>query len=469
MTRPALASLQPDVTLQRDDAGKPVALVDTLLGRTVTLGPAAALIAERLDGTRALADVCEAVAAEHGSRADVEAAARSLMCLNMVSGCGDAIREQIASAAGRLEYVTLQGARFECQGSGACCQNYQFGPLSDDDVTLLQELARSGRFPRQADEPLMVEKRTADGSMARYLPTVDDHCVHLGADQRCGLHAVFGPTGKPGFCRLYPLEVLKTVEGMKFYDRGTCGALEVSGASGRTLLAQAVGYETVFPRQQALYHPIVFLEGRPLDYGYFLRLSHLLQRVVDQPGVTPLARIRAAARVMREWSEVLGNMPVTPEALDGVLREVENTGVQQWYDHNLAGGHEAFTRLMEEVLEMVRGPLANGTSRRLVAELLPRLEMLCGQPRLPVASVTTDVMLRRSLKQHLFGRQALLEDRPTAALLRLAVVHLVTLMDPEQPSRAHMLGMRVLESCGDVFLRHDGEGLGILQALPEAG
>src|SRR5262249_44707923 len=149
----------------------------------------------------------------------------------------------------RLPTSLLEGARFECQGSGECCQNYAFGPLEDDDIARLEALDLKDFAP-----PYVEEKNGA-----RYLRSVDNHCVFLAPDMRCGLHARFGADAKPRICRLYPLATLATIEGLRLYDSGSCATFAISARTGLPLLDDLERVRRLLPSHAQLYHPIVNL------------------------------------------------------------------------------------------------------------------------------------------------------------------------------------------------------------------
>src|SRR5262249_52636181 len=121
-----------------------------------------------------------------------------------VEGAGDATAaraDRLARGEEALRLVILDGARFQCQGSGACCRSYVFGPLYDDDIARLEGLD----FP-DLERPFVV---AANGGPR--LRSVGDRCIFLDADERCRIHLRYGAEAKPRICRLYPLEAHATV------------------------------------------------------------------------------------------------------------------------------------------------------------------------------------------------------------------------------------------------------------------
>src|SRR5262249_50100501 len=161
---------------------------------------------------------------EHGPRARVERMLRRFFLLELVAGAStEAVARMAAVRRGEaaLAHAVLAGARFECQGSGACCQGHRLGPLARP---------RPARPGERGPADAVVE--IPDG---RFLRQVDGRCRFLLPDARCDLHARFGADAKPGMCRLYPIEQVATLDGIKLYDKGSCRTLAVSARAGLPL------------------------------------------------------------------------------------------------------------------------------------------------------------------------------------------------------------------------------------------
>ncbi len=110
-------------------------LHDPLFDRRIDLGPATAAMVSLLDG-RPLEEVAAALTGEHGPRARVDSMLRRFMLLGLIEGASPRTLARLRSVRGgeALPHVVLEGSRFACQGSGACCRDHRLGPLSDDDV-----------------------------------------------------------------------------------------------------------------------------------------------------------------------------------------------------------------------------------------------------------------------------------------------------------------------------------------------
>lgn len=463
------ARLQHDVTVHTLQGGRTQQLHDALMGRTLDLSPPAAAVVHALDGTHPLNRVPAVAAEAHAQPEDMcVRALRTLVRLTVVKGSGDAIRTQVAEAqrlGGAAPVVSVPGARFACQGSGVCCQTQRLGPLSNDDVSLLDSLSVRAGYP---GGPAWEERPGADGRPARYLRSVQSRCVFLDGAARCRLHAAFGPEGKPGFCRTFPLELLRTVDGVRVLDRGLCASLETSGGAGSTLLSQAptllaARAESVEP----LYHPMLFLHDAPLDFGHLRRFCDaLLNHLHTLTQLGPLARVAWVARALARWENALltfvpGVDAVEPLTDAALQDDIDVTDAD-------AGAWDALLADLEAHIGILA---ADGFEfHTLARELLLTLSSLRDQEPFPVVAPAQNAALMRTLQSHLFGRDVLLLDRPWPALLRLAAVHAAALHHArlngtEAFGRGHMLASRLFSILDELFLRHEDRAPAALAAL----
>ena len=140
--------LREHVGVEQTDEGGTL-LADHVLIRRVELSPKGVALLARLDG-RAFADAVLST--------DDQTIFRRFLLLNLVDGAGDGIVNRVRGVRRGeqdLGISLLEGARFECQGSGECCQNYVFGPLEDADIARLDKLDLRAAFPHV--EPPYVE------------------------------------------------------------------------------------------------------------------------------------------------------------------------------------------------------------------------------------------------------------------------------------------------------------------------
>jgi len=125
----------------------------------------------------------------------------------------------------------VAGARWSCHGCGFCCRFHQLGPIELTIVRDLEAAEPASWWPPAADGWY----RTVMGARGpEYeLAKVDGHCVFLTEDQRCAVHARLGAAAKPGFCRLFPYQIVQDARGLAVVVRDSCGGLHASCADGR--------------------------------------------------------------------------------------------------------------------------------------------------------------------------------------------------------------------------------------------
>lgn len=501
--RPALRD---GVRIEKTEAGH--LIIDALLDRRVEVAEDNGAAAHLLDGTRALDDYLR----EGGDSAGP--LLRRLLLLNMIDGAGKDIIDRytrIARGDEPLPYSILEEARFECQGSGECCQNYVFGPLEDEDVERLDKLDLAAAFPHLGGP--YVETLEHDGTTVRNLATVADRCIFLQDDHRCGLHARFGAGAKPRLCRQYPTEAFATISGIKVYDKGTCATFARSARAGLPLLEELPRVRDVLPKRYNLYHPMVLLgDGIPLDYGHYLRFVDVAVALVKRRRGTAAETVRALCRGLVRMAGALAACPLGPGEPDATVAACL-ADPDAWYDGEPAadspavrGGAFRTAELADALLAAIGGTLGNAAaagrgymSHRLLREVAQPLHLLTheamrtsGAPGSmeyydAVAAVAVDdpeidVVLRISLRQKLFGMRSLVECRAFPALLRLGMILNLTVWtarlraaasgraaaSADDLSYGHMLASRLCEltSVEDQLVRYEVNAPVVLEALP---
>jgi Fe-S-cluster containining protein len=481
------------IYVEKGADGSGGALYDPVVNRRVNLGAISRRIVARLDGTRTAREVIDEVAADAAQeRAVVEHTLRTLLLMNLVEGAGRSILRRIELVRLRkvaLEPVFLAGSRFACQGSGECCQNYQFGPLSDEDAARIEALDIAAAYPDLADATYFDVKEWTAERRLLYLATAPsptgDRCVFLRGDRRCGLHAAFGAEAKPGFCRVYPIQQLATVEGLKLYDGGECASFSTSSCSGPLLEEDYPRLRALMPEGPDLDHPIVFLDDQtPCDYGYFLALQRSLVALADG-GASAGEALVGMGRLARGFVAAARACPVEHGEPEDTVDRFLAGDVRRHLPASLAPDGEAARAGLAAIARVARALLAatapgvsegNRLSRDFAAVLhfiatlaseragggapagAPLLEQYARAAALPPCGAGFDAPLRTALRQVAFGRKMLVEDRLEAGLLRLAFVHLATVLGarlraaidgaPEPAlahlDAAHMLAERVL-------------------------
>ena len=110
----------------------------------------------------------------------------------------------------------LPEAHFACQGTGMCCQGYQFGPIADDVAAriLAHPFQENAAKLAAAGGPFTTAE--IHGEPVRVLSRIDGRCVFLGDDGLCVVHKELGADAKPALCRLYPLNVAVAPDGVAY-------------------------------------------------------------------------------------------------------------------------------------------------------------------------------------------------------------------------------------------------------------
>ncbi len=506
--------LRPHVRIEAEPEGGLV-LRDSLVGFRIQLSPLALRVSERLDGQHDLEQLA------HGEPPlppkAVEAVVRRYLLLNLLEGAGDGTVARLQRfIAGELElpFSVLREGRFGCQASGDCCHSYRFGPLMDTDVARIEALDVRSALPQVGELPLFHELVSESGQRQKYLNTIGEHCLFLLEDERCGLHAAFGPESKPYVCRRYPYVAWTTIDGIKIYDRGECSCFSSSARSGTPVVEDLERVIPLLPPIRELNHPSVLLdEGLVLDFGHFLKLQKAaIDLLAEHPGPAE-ASLRTLAGLVQGFSHALAACPLQPGEPDATVARVLT-------DPRLRitppAASEEQTRRGAAALAQLCGALSERLAHNLVrdpqnprevvrlrrlGQLLPLVHGVqawaccCQDPEafglsdyyrelssLETAQEVYEV-LRISFRQSMFGSNALVELSARAGLLRLALAWLVTLfggrlqaraenlqvVSPRHLDHGHVLAQRLLHHplIEEIILAHQEHTWDVFAALPQ--
>ncbi|MGE0710335.1 MAG: YkgJ family cysteine cluster protein [Planctomycetota bacterium] len=435
--------LREEVSLERAEDGRVVAIVDPLLARRLPAGPLTASLAARL--AEGGATVAELVADAAGRPCrEREGALRVLLLLNLIEGAGDEVRAAVRAAQAEEAPAprTLPQARFGCLASGQCCQVYRPGPLTEADLARLAAAGPALRvaFPELPPEPWTEERPGDDGAVWTYLRRVEGRCVFLRPERRCGVHAVAGREQKPEACRLFPFDAVRTIAGLAVYDVSQCSAFAEAALAGPAHVDAAP--EVAALLRPALHHPLVALGPAPADYGH---VAPLVARCLELARERELGeRLRACAAAAREHAAALAACPLVPgepqaTAAACAARPVEPLPVAAADAAALAlvATGDALGRALARedegeapLAEVFREELAAATAlladrAGLAADPLP--PALLRARDLPLDRAAADAALRASLQNRLFGAKLLVAGSLRAGILRLALVELATL------------------------------------------
>ncbi|MCA9545200.1 MAG: YkgJ family cysteine cluster protein [Myxococcales bacterium] len=130
----------------------------------------------------------------------------------------------------------LPEAHFACQGTGMCCQGYQFGPIDDDVAAriLAHPFVENAARIAAAGGPFTTAE--VHGEPMRVLSRVNGRCVFLADDGLCVVHKELGAEAKPALCRLYPLNVAVAPDGVAYVSLNMECAGYAQGRQGPPLV-----------------------------------------------------------------------------------------------------------------------------------------------------------------------------------------------------------------------------------------
>lgn len=450
-------ALRPEVSVSRE--GDHAVVSDPVTARRLDLGPIFPVL-DRLDGRPA-----DAIIGELGPGADP--VLRTLALLLLLDGPGAAHVARLRDLrAGRapLPLRTLPEQRFSCQGSGGCCRSFVFGPLTDADVARVAalDLTPWGLGPRfWEDHP------RPDGRVDRFLRTTPDgRCLFLGEGERCGLHATYGATQKPGFCQLFPLSFHPTVAGLKVYDGGECASFPASARLGPPIAEIFAEQQDLLPAHLPLQHPVVHA-GLPVDTSWFLALQDTWVAGVEE--AAPADTLRALGARFARWSAALRAFPLVDGEPEGTLAAALSEPVAPWTPDD--AGLPRLRALAAELRDLFAAVDQSPNPPPFGKPLVAALRRLADGDPLPPPDADEPARMRLSLRGSLFGHRALVEGRPGAALLRLALSWLVArhVAAEHGPALGHMVAARRLgmpwAPMQRVFVRADTDTKVILLAL----
>jgi Fe-S-cluster containining protein len=469
-------------------------LEDGLLQRSYPIEGVMVELAPLLAGELEWEEIRAMLEARGHGEEDVEEALRRLMFLHAVEGAGDGLVAKLERVLRREETVPisiLEGARFECQGSGGCCQGYMFGPLEDDDVERLERLGLPEAWPEVAAP--YVEEHPA----GKYLRRIGDRCVFLEG-RRCGLHARFGAEAKPGFCQLFPLDSFATVEGIRVVDTGRCATFGVSARKGLPLVEDM---ERVRPllRQPVLFHPVVIVDGWEWDYAIYLRFTTAATAMVRRKVGTASETLMAIGRCLDGLTVAMVRFSIEPGQPDAIVGAVLGMEPGVWHRPPRKEAEEAGAKAIVEVLReigtrvaaaLARSEAGDTSAERLrelvwlvtyAAGMIEAAEETRAAAATAAADAEVDEALRLSLRQQLFGRNALVDGHAGAGLMRIALIQLLALAGARTQagdraitaadlSHGHTLAVRGLKpgKLDEVLLEHEPRWRTMLDGLARA-
>lgn len=446
-------------------------LVDPLPDRDVQLSAVGRRLAAVLDGQHELGEILEGLVAAGFARADAETSFRWLLLVHAVEGAGDTTAGQvdaIARGQRRLPIIVLDKSRFQCQGSGACCQNYLFGPIYDDDAARLESLDLATAFPDLAPPYVITGERGI-----RHLRSVDEQCIFLEGGHRCRIHARFGAAAKPRICQLYPIETHATIAGLRVADKGSCARFATSSRTGEHMVDDLERVKSLLAEVPFdLHHPIVTIDGIPCDYGIALDFGKTAMALVKANVGTAGTTLAAIGDGLYRLRAALARCPLEPGQPDRAVAETLASSAS-W---GMAPGNQderIGAVALAGLIESIRAAIADEPTAAwrpdlpIVGEIVRLLAFTAEGARAAAAGIAPvraddpdiDDVLRLSLRQQLFGQRAVIGLRVAVGLMRIALIQVLAVwgarlaaheegrpaIRTEDLSRGHMLAIRLLE------------------------
>ena len=274
----------------------------------------------------------------------------------------------------------LDGACFDCQGTGACCRWFDLGGVPEAEVEALERLGARRLVPDGGP----FAHRGEDGGSAYTLRVEDGACVFQDDAGRCRVHAELGVRHKPSMCRLFPLRLFDTPFGRRAGWLPECAGLHVGAltpvASQLDDLVRDCPPELVRSVDGSGY---ALADGLPADLDRYPQLEAGLLDIAGAPRpdfdtvfCVLAARLRAAVRSAGGSPDPAVPVEARPFMLDTLS--------------------DVFARLANEVLERTRPkPFAAAILRRM-------LDMVTAGARPAPLTESAAAFLRRELCNDLY-------------------------------------------------------------------
>jgi lysine-N-methylase len=188
---------------------------------------------------------------------------------------------------------------WDCAGCAACCRSYLI-PVTAEERKRIEGQGWE-RDPEFQDTPLFVREGSWLSGREWYLNhRPDATCVFLGPDNRCRIHAKFGPAAKPLACRVYPFLLVPVGDHWRLGLRYACPS--AAGSHGRPLAEHlpearefAAALEEASPASKTV-PPPPLQRGQPVSWDDLFRIVTAVSKTLGN----------AADPLERRWRKVLG-------------------------------------------------------------------------------------------------------------------------------------------------------------------
>lgn len=182
---------------------------------------------------------------------------------------------------------------WDCRGCASCCRSYTI-PVSADERKRIEGQGWDAD-PGLKDTPFFLP----DGHGTRLNHRPDGACVFLGADDRCRIHAKFGPAAKPLACRVYPFLLVPAGDHWRVGLRYACpSAAENHGRPLDAHLPEVREYAALLEGDQPGVRdrpPVPLRPGTVVPWDDVLRVAGAVAKLLGD----------ADAPIERRWRKVL--------------------------------------------------------------------------------------------------------------------------------------------------------------------
>lgn len=184
--------------------------------------------------------------------------------------------------------------QWDCHGCGDCCRTYAVR-VNDEEKARIEAQDWSDVPELDGVDRTVWEKRIGD---YRLNHRADGACVFLGPDNRCRMHAKFGPASKPAACRIYPFTFAPAGDSWRVGLRLACpAALENKGRTlsehSSTLNEYAALLEKDKPAAGQL--PVPPLQrGSSVEWPDLFRFVTAFKKLLGKPNVPIERKLREA-------------------------------------------------------------------------------------------------------------------------------------------------------------------------------
>ncbi len=198
--------------------------------------------------------------------------------------------------------ISADAAAYACRSTGKCCKGWQV-QADRQTAEALPGLLKG--IPRYEGVEVL-GPRTESLLHARDLDFSKGQCVFQNPDERCDLHARFGPAAKPLICRQYPYLAIQTPLGIEIsltYSCPSAAALLLGEGPLRILKDPPQAPDMAYTKGIPEHYPVQVDPLSPLTWEGFHLAGDLLRGLLSSGGEEPsipLAFARMSLEKLRE-------------------------------------------------------------------------------------------------------------------------------------------------------------------------